>query len=230
MTRVHVVTPFSRPHHRRVLTSMLRPMGVLWHPVCHDPAHVAAFDADPQDWVLPLLTELPTDWDPPWWKLNYFLEDYGVNDLDIYCFLCDDDGYEPGFFDSLTAGPVGDITLVTMIRGNVRPHPHSHPATPLFARPESLHVGGVGVEQMLCRGHVLRGERLYNVGCGDGDFIVRLASQVNRWRVVYRPDGPVVRFNLFEPGRWLWPRDQVDEATRRVMEEEGLCSWHRPPD
>src|ERR1017187_10133447 len=117
----HILTPFSRPENLPALIRNLEPQGIQWHLIAHDYTSVEkTLDGIGwPTWVDLIKGELPDDWDPCYWKLNHWIEDQTIVDDDYYAFLCDDDGYEPGFWDAIrqTHQTECDVIFVSMKRG-----------------------------------------------------------------------------------------------------------------
>jgi len=143
--------------------------------------------------------------------LNWFIDSQELKDDEMYCFMNDDDGYEPDFFTKVDDavketvrqhGSIPDVLIVSMLRGDQTPAglewPRSHPTWSLFAHPQNMQPGHVGLEQILLSGEVLKKHRLSLDHDGDGQFIVQ-ATQNNF--VTYAPH-IFALFNYFEPGRW----------------------------
>ncbi len=80
--------------------------------------------------------------------------------------------------------------------------PRRHPPDKLVASPDAIKVGGIGLEQILIKGSLLK-EKQYRfpLHCwGDGMFIVRVVQE-NIDNTIFCPEINVW-FNYFEPGRW----------------------------
>jgi hypothetical protein len=130
--------------------------------------------------------------------LDYFVD---IKDDHRYCFLNDDDAYEPGFFDKLDKAE-GEVLITSMLRGNRTPGgvaaERAHGTDTLIASPDHMVVGRVSVEQIIMSGRIMRKTRLPLHICGDGQMI-EYVTKTNP--VVYLPEAHVW-FNYYEPGRW----------------------------
>ena len=191
----HIITPFSRPQHVEKLVAMFIKAGgarndVLWYPVYHDPEHLKAI-GHVRGWVRPINAgALPTDWDLCYWKCNLALDAIGQKDGDYYAFLCDDDTYEPGFFDRMRAVctqdvdiPVPPCTMIVSERrygGNEKDF-----GGVLTACPENMRVCHIGLEQFFVPGEIMRGLRFNNHCCADGGMA---ENQLAKRPCAYMPD------------------------------------------
>jgi len=98
------------------------------------------------------------------------------------------------------------VIIPSMERGHRTPpqaqEPRRHPPDKLVASPDAIKVGGIGLEQILIKGSLLK-EKQYRfpLHCwGDGMFIVRVVQE-NIDNTIFCPEINVW-FNYFEPGRW----------------------------
>jgi len=142
-------------------------------------------------------------------SLNWFIENHMLDD-EYYCFLNDDDAYEPNFFKNLeenlqiskSLGLSDDVMISAMERGDRTPEglvpEKRHPTNRLSAHPGHMHVGGVGVEQIIAKGSLMKRYRIPIDVYGDGMFIQKITSENN---ALYF-DNVNVWFNYYEPGRW----------------------------
>jgi hypothetical protein len=212
MTNFNVITPFARVENYEKLKDHLRPKNINWH-VITDLGHKATdgIGSPEEPWVQHYVC--PNNTGPNYWdkcnnSMNWFLNTQKIDDDQWYCFINDDDGYEPNFFDKIATGidkckpNLPEIVIASMKRGDNspdRPNGHKHETNTLYARPESMHMGGVGLEQIVVKGRILNlGYRFPLFICGDGMFIM---SITHHNPTLYIPDA-YVWFNYFEPGRW----------------------------
>lgn len=135
------------------------------------------------------------------WAINWYLDTYPPELGHRFCFCNDDDAYEPGFFDRIDLHD-GEVIIPSMERGNRTPSgvipERAHGFTKLVAAPENVHIGGVGVEQIIISGRLLRDVRLPLHICGDG-MMIEYCHKV--YGAEFAPEA-VVQFNYYEPGRW----------------------------
>ena len=197
----HVVTPFRRFQNLEALLNMLTPMPVLWHLLL--------------DEGLPFSLRLPA-WctvyscpkSEPFWSywadsLNRFISRGFVdqNPKSRYLILNDDDFYEPDFFDKIDKRD-GEVIICSMIRGHNIPAgvipERAHPTHTLTAAPESVQVGHIGAEQMVCSGRIFSAYGFNNTIAADGERICKIASENPP---EFAPEANVW-FNYLEPGRW----------------------------
>jgi hypothetical protein len=182
---IHVITAFSRPQNLPALLPMLESQWIVWHPICHEPVDFGSLP-----WIEPFsVGPVPADTDPCYWKLNQWLESHEIDDGSIYCFLCDDDCYDAGFFDFVRQSRFDDALVVS-----ARFDPHKI----LVAHPDNMQVCKINLTQYLLRGHVARKLRFENSGVADGLAAQWLAAN---YRCTFRPDLFVV-LNLLRPGVW----------------------------
>lgn len=198
----HVLTPLNRYENLRGLIQMLEPMKVEWELITDKstPFRVS-FD---QPWIHHHVYE-----DPPggeFWRrcnmaLNWYLDSNELVDDHRYCFLNDDDGYEPDFFNKIDLAG-GEVVVTAMKRGNQIPkgvHPdRAHDTFTLLPSPENCKPGKIGVEQMIVSGRILKKCRLPMHIMGDGMMLEHIAVHNP---IVCVPEAEVW-FNYFEPGRW----------------------------
>jgi hypothetical protein len=206
----NVITPLARYNNINELVNHLEPKNIKWH-VITDIDSNDEFTIT-KDWVNHYVC--PNEGNEFWARcnnsINWFIENFDLNDDEYYGILNDDDGYEDLFFKKLREGiddvnksnGFTDLVICSMLRGHNTPGDaepvRQHPTFPLIARPESMNVGGVGVEQFFVKGSILKNHRLPLTTCGDGELISEL---VKTYGATYLPD-TYVWFNYFEPGRW----------------------------
>lgn len=189
----HVLTPFSRFFNLIELGNRIKEEGATWHLLLDKGVHLP----DLGQWVECHNFEKP----PPHffvghWMVNQFLDHVGVVDEDRYMVLTDDDYLPLGFFSKLNAYEE-DVLIVAMQRSG---NPSEGPLSTLLPSPNNLYIGGVGFEQMIIRGRILKEFRCEPFYCADGDLIMRIFSRYpERFRFV--PDVRVY-FNYLPPGRY----------------------------
>lgn len=198
----NVITSLSRFQNIKPLAKMLHEQGVTWH-VIYD--YDMGFEMRFRDcWIRDYAC--PTPPGPFWFRchyaLNWFLDSNSIWDEEYYCFLNDDDFYEPGFFDKIDQAPESPVYITSMKRGNHTPAgvepERAHGTGTLHAAPEQMSPGHVGLEQLIVAGNILKECRLpFNV-CGDGEMVSHIAKT---YPTLYLPEVYVL-FNFLEPGRW----------------------------
>jgi SAM-dependent methyltransferase len=202
MTRkYHVITPMARLENLPKLAGMLEPHRITWHVLIDEGTPLP--DVGGRPWID--LVVVPNHevafYERCNHAINWFLDHSELIDGDRYCVLNDDDAYEPDFFEKVEKLD-GDLIIVSMERGdrippNVSPD-RAHGTSKIWARPENMAPGRVGVEQVVVSGRVLRTARLPLHVQGDGIMIEQL---VKANVATYAPEANVW-FNYFEPGRW----------------------------
>jgi len=206
----NVITPLARYGNVPDLINHLKPKNIKWHVITDSDSENSFTFND--DWISHYVC--PNEGQEFWVRcnnsINWFIENFEINDDEYYCILNDDDGYEDLFFEKLKyaidltnkSNSLNDLLICSMLRGHNTPvdaEPvRRHATNTLIARPESMFVGSVGVEQFFVKGHILKNHRLPLTTCGDGELITEL---VKTYSVTYVPD-TYVWFNYFEPGRW----------------------------
>lgn len=207
---IHVVTPFSRPENAPVLLRHLEEQwgDLTWHPIV---STVPFPESCRRDWVKPLTVDVPEGLDPFCYKLRAFVESGRIQDGERYCFLNDDDLYAPGVLAAI-AGMPERIVIVSMLRGQRIPtyvaNGHYHSTGTLTARPDMVHVGGIGVEQYFVTGEILRRAdfQLARANVCDG-LVAEWLLETYPDDIRYEPELYVL-FNRLEPGRWAVDYDE----------------------
>lgn len=196
MANAHLYTPVSRPHLLPHLACLLRPQGITWHLLCHEPLP-PTFAIEPWMQVVDL---------PPidglhnccYSKLNraWLFDDLG--DDDWVNVLCDDDGIPADFYARLCLDDVpADVDAlfvpVTFREGNS-----------LFTRlafPGSMVPGYCGIEQPIVRWRVIADnpkpycmERILDADGLWGEFLAR------NYHCDYR-NTPSAHYNEYQAGR-----------------------------
>lgn len=190
---IHVITPFFRTQNIPALIVYLEGENVLWHPITDYPIEFG------KSWVIPMVCpEPPADWHVSSYKTNYFISHHGIIDDDYYCFMCDDDLYEAGFFAKIR-GCTEPVIVVSMKRGQ---HPvksdSAHDTATLVARPKNMVRGWVSSQQYIIKGSVLRTIIIDPSGWADGivgEFLY------DHYPIRYEPEWYAL-FNKLQPGRW----------------------------
>jgi len=208
----NVITPMMRFKNIPLLKHMLSMHDVTWHVVVDDDLGFGLqFD---EDWIMPY--RCPNDAREFWARSNTSLNWFIANHVDgdeYWCFLNDDDAYDPEFFVDLEAriqlakshGKPADVVITAMERGYRLPEGHApesaHPPTRLNATPESARRDHVSIEQIFLTGNVLKQFRIPLHPSGDGIFIDEVIAYRTKENVLYCDDIAVL-FNYYEPGRW----------------------------
>lgn len=217
---IYVITPFSRPHNVPALVEMLSKAGgqVTWMPVIHSLDICAVLNTARDDlakvgvdfWGAYLRPPGPapgepgceTDW--CYWKCNAALRwvaespRAGVSDLDYVGFLCDDDTYDAGLFDSIPWG--APVHVVSARRYGGAPEIGGGV---LRACRENMRPCQVGLEQVFVRMDLMRMEagggmptyRFGNHGCADGELWERIGRECG---CMYHPE-LFVNWNILPP-------------------------------
>ena len=192
---IHVITPFFRVGNLEELVPYLEKERVIWHPVVDYPITFA------HDWIDPVMVEgeIPDDWHVGSYKTHYFLTHYPMTDDDYYCFMCDDDLYEDGFFDKIRSC-TEDVIVVSMKRGQhvIDSTGIPHGIETLVAAPQNMKRGWVSSQQYIVRGRVLKTVEIDRSGWADGILAEDLYA---RYPIRYEPNWYAL-FNYLQPGRW----------------------------
>ena len=206
----HIITPLARYQNLNKLINMLEPKNIQWHVITDDDSKFELkFD---QEWIHYYVCPNKENefFERCNYSINWFIDNHDLNPEDMYCILNDDDSYEPEFFNKLSNelnndlidNEYKDVVICSMERGNNIPSDavgiRTHPTYKLWAHPDSMHIGGVGVEQIILKGKILKNYRIPLLPAGDGEFIINI---LNNHKVFMIPNISVW-FNYFEPGRW----------------------------
>lgn len=211
MTQFHVITPLARFGNVADLKSMLENQSVIWHVITDDDAKEKVEFTEP--WIKHYVCP---NQGMEFWKrcnnsINWFIETKEIIHEDIYCFMNDDDGYEPKFFEKMrdavtqikTEKMPWEVIVCSMERGHRIPadavDPRRHPTSKLLAHPTYMRIGHVGVEQIFISGRILKENRLPLEIVGDGMMICDIVSKNP---TAYIPSISTW-FNYLEPGRWI---------------------------
>ena len=206
----NVITPLARFQNVSDLVNHLEPKKIKWH-VITDADSEGPFDVK-KDWIFHHICPNvgANFWERCHNSINWFIENKIDSDDEYYCVLNDDDGYEDDFFEKLKMyvfmsdreNKFNDLIITSMMRGNNVPSDaipvRQHPTHTLYAHPNFMRVGGVGLEQFFVKGKILKKHKIPLTTCGDGEFITNL---VRTYGALYHPES-YVWFNYFEPGRW----------------------------
>ncbi len=202
----NVVTSLNRYENLRKLANWLYQEDCIWHVVYDEQSFFSlkskcswmSFYPCKQMGGLQL-------WQRCHFALNWFLDHVPIHDDQFYCFLNDDDAYEPEFFRKVEKARLetnANLMIVSMQRGSKIPEgvapERAHGDTTLVACRENMKPCYVGLEQMIVRGDLLAGVRIPLDIDGDGQMI---AWMCNQFSPTFLPD-TYAYFNFFEPGRW----------------------------
>jgi hypothetical protein len=194
--KIHVLVPFTRKHLRDEVLQSFK--GAVLHTIMEQKDWIDW----PEDVDAVLYGRTGREVDSCYSKINYFIETQKINDEDYYCMMGDDDSIEDNVFEEIRKEHA-DVVFVSMKRGHYTPtdvpEVNQHPTNTLWARPEYIKVGTVGLEQMFIKGRVLKRLKMNDqTPYGDGELAVHLKQN---YQVTYR-EGLFVLFNYFQPGRW----------------------------
>jgi hypothetical protein len=207
----NVITPMNRFNNFDKLKNSLSKFKILWHVISDEdssfePTHI-------EEWIK--YYKCPNNeiefWERCNNSINWFLDNFLISDdNNFYCILNDDDNYEDNFFEKIKdgiseskkIGNFNELVICSMLRGHNTPNDvvpiRRHPTTTLLADKGYMFVGGVGVEQFIISGRLLKNHRLPLTTCGDGELITELTS---KYEPIFLKETYVL-FNYFEPGRW----------------------------
>jgi hypothetical protein len=197
MKNVHVVMPFSRPY---MIEELIRIFG-------KERLNLLIFENQvfecSSDWPIPIIVSYQkVKEDICYHKINQFIKTNIIVDDDYYWCMCDDDSIEDGVLSAIE-NMNNDITFISMKRGDAVPEGlpllSQHPTNTLYANPESICIGGIGLEQMIIKGKIFK-KLLFNVRShtADGQMAMFLKD---RYPIKYEPN-LFVLFNYFQEGRW----------------------------
>lgn len=203
----NVITPLTRMHLYNDLKQMIESQfsfdhTIKWH-ILLDSDNPTNIDKEEKDhWIRFYRIEMEkTEQDKGHVILNKFFEIGNIQDSERYNILCDDDAYSRNFFTNLDFIDY-EVIICSMERGHNIPSgldpKRAHPTNKLWACKENLVLGGVGMEQIILSGRILKKYRIPTQHFGDGIFIINIAREN---RVKFAPE-IVALFNYFEPGRW----------------------------
>lgn len=200
---IHVISPFYRKHLVNTLINYLEPMKIEWYPVC-DQVDIEPFKTITIPWIHPLLCEpLKLPGDQSFKKINHFLDTMKVIDDDYYCFMGDDDMYEPNFFNVIRQ-QTAKIIFFSGSRGNRKPinSPaiQGFRALRIFSK-DDIKLGNINVAQYVIKGEIFKQIRFKNDHPhDDGTFAIELKERFQHDFIIL-PD-LFVFINYFEPGRY----------------------------
>lgn len=196
--KFNVITPFKRYQNKNILTNHLRDFNIIWNPIVDDKAWVLWYNSE--DWIFPFVYKNEgLEGDKGNIRINKFIEN-GLEDNTYYSFLCDDDFYEPTFFDKIfNTMPTEDVIIVSMKRGDGGDC-NGRPTHILPAAPQNIRECWVGLEQLIIKGKILKNLRLeINNPHADGKMIRELKE--TGISIKYLMD-TFVLFNYLEKGRY----------------------------
>lgn len=202
--KIHIITPFYREYLSKTLVHYLEPMGIEWYPVCA-PGEIMPIK---KPWIHALNVDALVNRQNAWKKVNDFADMCEINDDDYYGFMCDDNMYEPGFFDIIRE-QTAKIIMFSMYRGDRIPIELSdvpHHATTLHIRgPNDVRPGNIDIMQYIIKGDIFRTHRfdIYDHAYSDGHYAVHLKNEHLK-DIVFLPE-LFALFNYFQPGRYTDP-------------------------
>jgi len=207
----HVITPLARYENLNKLISTLENKNIQWHIITDDDSKFKLkFD---QNWIhyYTCPNKQNQFFERCNYAINWFLDNNNLIEEDMYCILNDDDSYEAEFFNKISNelknnsihDDYKNVIICSMERGDNIPEDvediRKHPTYKLWATNDSMHVGGVGIEQIILKGKILKNYRIPLTSGGDGEFIINI---LNHHKCFMMPHINVW-FNYFEPGRWI---------------------------
>jgi len=208
--KIHVLTPFWRKHLIPTLIHYLESHNIEWYPLIA-PNEQIDLEKDNlselfnRKWIHPIIVS-SIDRTPGsgYKKFNNFLDTQEIIDDDYYCFMSDDDMYEPGFFDVIRK-QTAKIIMCSMYRGNHYPKDKDyarHGSRPLImSGPEDVRIRNVGQEQFIIKGSIFKENRWdLTASHDDGNYAIKLKDKYND-EILFLPD-LFVFFNYFQPRRY----------------------------
>lgn len=208
--KCNIITSMSRPENIKYMLEVLKSKDIIWH-IITDETATYPYDFSEYPWIkhyiAPESNRIPYH-ERQYSALNWFFNNYKMNDEEIYGFLNDDDSVEETFFNkiSLQENLDYDLIMVSMLRGDRQPPcdpVKAYGTAPLYAQP-GMGEGGIALEQFWVKGKVFEmrlpnGDVFLYHHSADGFWAVKVMQQ---YKTKYL-DTAFVLFNYFEPGRWL---------------------------
>jgi hypothetical protein len=191
-----VIMPFGRLENLDRMTELLRPHGVIWHPI---------FDLGirpkikEEDWIrISFCSEPQPGWNRPHFISNFWMDVNKTNPGSRYLFINDDDALEPGFLEKIDAVD-GEVIVCSMKRGDNQPPSGPQYGTgTLVASKANIRPGYVGGEQLIVGARIMTMIRFGPSAFGDGEMVMRACAAAP---ASFVPDAFIL-FNYLEPGRW----------------------------
>ena len=207
----HVLMPFYRKHLTETLIKHLKPMNVIWHPIC-DHVDIEPFEDINEQWIQPALTpKLKIGQETAYKKVNDCVDRIDIVDDDYYGFVGDDDMYAPGFIDKIKQQSA-KIIVYSCSRGEVTPNddcPYKWPPIDLVINTlDDIRIANIDFCQYIVKGEILRQMRFgeHNV-CDDGHYAIGLKERWPNDILIMKEIG--VNKNYFQPGRYTIDRGYV---------------------
>jgi len=200
--KIHVLCPLYRKHLVPTLIHYLEPMGIEWYPIMA-PSDMVTFDSSLK-WIHSVHVRELLPKAQCCQKFNDFLTQHIPIDNDYYAFMCDDNMYEPGFFDVIRQQSA-KILIYSLYRGDTTPkEPATAPHgtnTLKVTHHKDIRPGKIDYAQFIIKGELFK-TQLFNpyIGCTDGRYIQELAA-AHPSEVKFLPD-LYAFFNYFQPGRY----------------------------
>lgn len=213
-TKFKIICPIARFENAPKIKNVLRKQNVELHFVSDSDNPKSSDSLADEPWVFHHICDQGDRtifWDRSNNALNWYLDNQQIDPDSFYCFLNDDDAYEPEYFQKLRAiienYPYEIFVVITsMARGDNIPKSvigtnREHHNNTLIAHPTYMQPGKVGLEQIAVKGKVISvgNYRFPRYDCGDGIFITMITQQTH---TLYVPE-VFVWFNYFEPERWI---------------------------
>lgn len=195
---LNVITPLGRPERYSEMGAMLFNQGIKnWILLLDDHQKLVLPDFDGR---AHFQTYARSPWGSPGVVLcNMAMRQYPFADNEWYLWLCDDDWLPEDFVIRVKKAEAKDLIICSMLRGH---HSTSnHPCWPLIAKPGPLGYGGIGFEQGIMRGGMIKHYRKHQAIDSLELNEKHLIAMVALYQTVYLPE-VAVYFNWIEPGRW----------------------------
>jgi hypothetical protein len=214
--KIHVLTPFWRKDLIPTLIHHLEKHNIEWYPIIAPNEQIdlekeSLSELFNREWIHPVVVpniDMAKEPLGSFRKFNDFLDTQEIIDSDYYCFMSDDDGYEPGFFDVIRK-QIAKIIMCSMYRGNHLPTADktcaSHSTCPLFMRNfEDIRFCHVGQEQFIIKGEIFKKHRWCTPNTrnapADGAYAIELKEKYKD-EILFLPN-LFVFFNYFQPRRY----------------------------
>ena len=181
---INVITAFIREENKELMINHLKDVGVKWTVLVTE-------DIKFPEWVE--IIRVVDLYKTCYSRFNYYFDMELLDDETQYIFLNDDDFVEDGFWNKIPSNY--DVVFVSMKRGD---HTIFHGHDTLVAKKENIFCGGVGLEQYIVKGKILKNYRFKNNSGADGLLAEELVKHNNK---IFLPDAFVL-FNYLEEGRW----------------------------
>lgn len=191
--KIHIILPFNRYSNKDTIINFL--MSFKDYIIVYPIEEIQNKSEWVYDWIKPCICPTrPDNWDPVYYKLNYFINHTNIIEDDYYFVFSDDNLFQENLISEIQKC-LTDIMFIS-VKFNTTIN-----LTPIPDNKKSHSIGNCGLYNFIVKGHILKKYTFENIYYGDGLFMEYLFNN-SELSKTYKTD----IFALYDYLNPNWPK------------------------